>query len=618
MRRYFSFWRQTQSMSTNTGSFQSFEMHPALLRDVIKRQTGSLDRAVLEAAQNSVDAGASAMEITLTRDKLVVSDNGRGFTSSDEILANFKTFGRPHEASEAKVFGTFRMGRGQLMAYGINIWKTNQFQMIVDLGEDTALDKLGFELTTLEEPVPGCQVTVLFYRTLSNEQFVQTSNALQKALKWLSIPVYMDGQRLNEDFYSHQWQYREGHMVGDFSLTEKQLSIYNMGVHVKDVSTYMFGLGGTLVSLVPLSLNFARNDILESCPSWQQCRGLLAGIRMTLEKEKSQGSEPKKKSSGGDFSWTEKIPTLTVTQRKAALAYIVEHGEALEDHHYGQPLLLARYRNRKWISPRKLVKAASKTNNRVWAGSYHDSIAADGERFGLFTTLSDQNRHPMDKLIPALNKAFGCELVALSTEQAYQMVRGHVRALRRQNMTSTEETWRLALNNGIRYLGIMTYTASVMLGQMRSGEKVKVVHSPEDGLVVYVNRDVLDTIVDFSDCARLGITIATALIDHKTSSSDDAMTAEQKRQWAIDAHARAVEGLLGFANSVCNTIVNERAREINHLKTVHARIMDQLAACQQVSSDLRLWKGHLVSIREHIDKILASVEVVGEKPEEAA
>lgn len=54
-------------------------MHPKLLLDVIRRQAGTLGKAILESAMNAVDAKATRCNIKLSATTLEVSDNGLGF-----------------------------------------------------------------------------------------------------------------------------------------------------------------------------------------------------------------------------------------------------------------------------------------------------------------------------------------------------------------------------------------------------------------------------------------------------------------------------------------------------------------------------------------------------------
>jgi len=64
---------------------RQFKMHPKLLLDVIQKQAGTLGKALLEGAMNAVDAGASRFDVRIQPDIVVMSDDGKGFTSRDDI-----------------------------------------------------------------------------------------------------------------------------------------------------------------------------------------------------------------------------------------------------------------------------------------------------------------------------------------------------------------------------------------------------------------------------------------------------------------------------------------------------------------------------------------------------
>ncbi len=72
---------------------RKFSMHPDLLYSVIKNQAGSIGKAILELVMNSIDAGATRVDITLDRRTVKVADDGKGFTSRQEIDEFFETFG---------------------------------------------------------------------------------------------------------------------------------------------------------------------------------------------------------------------------------------------------------------------------------------------------------------------------------------------------------------------------------------------------------------------------------------------------------------------------------------------------------------------------------------------
>ena len=114
---------------------RTFKMHDKLLLDVIKKQAGSIQKAVLEGVMNSIEAGASQVDVTVEPTQIRIIDDGRGFQSRQEIELFFETFGQPHTESENKRWAQFRMGRGQLFAFGRNEWRTGPYVMRVDINQ---------------------------------------------------------------------------------------------------------------------------------------------------------------------------------------------------------------------------------------------------------------------------------------------------------------------------------------------------------------------------------------------------------------------------------------------------------------------------------------------------
>ena len=113
---------------------RSLKMHNKLLMDVIKKQSGTIDKSILEGTMNAVEAGATKVDISFIEEDgkalLSIEDDGEGISSIQEVEEHFQTFGTPHKESEHKTWAQFRMGRGQLFSFGINTWRTSTFEKI--------------------------------------------------------------------------------------------------------------------------------------------------------------------------------------------------------------------------------------------------------------------------------------------------------------------------------------------------------------------------------------------------------------------------------------------------------------------------------------------------------
>lgn len=268
---------------------RALRMHPRLLWDVITKQAGTLEKAVLEGVMNSCDAGATRCDVTIDRDTFSITDDGKGFASMEEIENFFETFGYPHEEGDAR-YGRFRMGRGQMFAFGANTWLSNGYKMHVDLRPQEALvstEGLGYEFSEVADGFRGCSISVALYKRLKPSDVDDVAAEIGRYVAWSPIPVTVNGKVVNRDPAKAKWdvetedayiKYREG---GD-------LTVYNLGVLVCNEHASRYGTGGLIVSKRQLDVNFARNSVMDKCPVW---RRVVAQVR------KDAGTAIKRKSN---------------------------------------------------------------------------------------------------------------------------------------------------------------------------------------------------------------------------------------------------------------------------------------------------------------------------------
>ncbi|WP_413037995.1 ATP-binding protein, partial [Pseudomonas savastanoi] len=62
---------------------------------MIHSQAGSIGKAIIELVMNSVDADATALRLTMTKEGFHCADDGRGFASREDVLRYFGRFGTP-------------------------------------------------------------------------------------------------------------------------------------------------------------------------------------------------------------------------------------------------------------------------------------------------------------------------------------------------------------------------------------------------------------------------------------------------------------------------------------------------------------------------------------------
>lgn len=253
--------------------------HNELLVKVIKDQAGTLDKGILEGVMNSREAGSEQVRIITQDDgkKLVLEDDGKGFRSEQEITEWFETFGTPHKASEGKTWARFRMGRGQLFAFGKNTWRTGEFRMVVDIKEWG----LEYELESGLEYFPGCRIEVELYQPMFGEYPCpyrskhQFKSVIRRQVLFMEGSILVDDGQINTpasglnwDVETDEWYFSFGH--------GSNFDWYNIGAYVMLWSPRLAGVTGVAVSKVAIDVNFARNDIKDECPVYQNAKLIIS------------------------------------------------------------------------------------------------------------------------------------------------------------------------------------------------------------------------------------------------------------------------------------------------------------------------------------------------------
>tara|TARA_Y100000310_G_C20670039_1_gene809743 strand:+ start:618 stop:2681 length:2064 start_codon:yes stop_codon:yes gene_type:complete len=257
--------------TTKTTEKSTFKLHPNMLYQAILRQAGSLEKAVLEGGMNSKDANAENCDITLTRTELRIVDDGQGFRNRKEIDEWFEVFGMPQDPDSDKTYGQFRMGRGQMFAFGVNTWHSGKFIMS---GIDIKKRGLDYDLTTQGNSSKGCDITVKLYKKLSEHDLLTTTRAIERLLRWMpsfGINLTLNGESFGKDARKEKWTFETPEAW--VKLTDgSNLDVYNLGAFVKGMYVREEGRGGTVVTKKMVEVNFARNDVMSSCKIWQAIR----------------------------------------------------------------------------------------------------------------------------------------------------------------------------------------------------------------------------------------------------------------------------------------------------------------------------------------------------------
>lgn len=251
---------------------RNFSVAPSIIYHLIVAQCGSLGKAALECAMNSTDAGASRIDIEITRKGIRIRDDGQGFRSREEIEAYFEVFGFEHQEGD-RTYGKFGIGRGQLWSFCSTVWRTGTFKMDVDIKNKG----LNYDLVENLEPVKGVTIEGTFYTPLKTSEIASFEKELEELAKYLQIPLYLNKKLISVSPSTQKWDHdieQAWIRISDGST----LAVYNLGVLVSHYPSYRFGCGGVVVTKpgVKLDLNMARNDILVAqCQVWKEIRKFL-------------------------------------------------------------------------------------------------------------------------------------------------------------------------------------------------------------------------------------------------------------------------------------------------------------------------------------------------------
>src|ERR1035437_6066516 len=224
----------------NRSERRAFGVHPAIILSLIREQSSSIEKAIAELVMNSVDAGATRVEIVVVKlnddgdHSFKITDDGRGMGNREQILSVFEIFGLPHQDGDAR-YGRFRVGRGQIMAHARVAWRSGQHHMFVDLRADDASD--GYILTTMDEYQPGCVVEGEFFEDLRDLTYdLSTSepdrSEIARLVRYIEIPVIMNGVRINRDASAQKWDYEDEFAWYRFSKHVQEVTVYDRGLCV--------------------------------------------------------------------------------------------------------------------------------------------------------------------------------------------------------------------------------------------------------------------------------------------------------------------------------------------------------------------------------------------------
>lgn len=258
----------------NVGQLETrrLTVSPHMIYALIKNQAGTLAKAVLECVMNSIDAGATKVDIKVDGKTLRIVDDGCGFATRASILSCFEVFGFEHKEGD-RTYGQFGIGRAQLWNFCTTKWRTRTFAMDVDI-KNKGLD---YDLQDNLADIAGLTIEGVFYTPMKTSEILAFEHEFASLALYAQIPVTVNGKLTSKDPSKEKWT----HDTPEAWINIREsgnLQVYNLGVFVREYPSYQVGCGGKIVTKpgVRLTLNMARNDIiLTDCKVWKKIKPFL-------------------------------------------------------------------------------------------------------------------------------------------------------------------------------------------------------------------------------------------------------------------------------------------------------------------------------------------------------
>lgn len=241
-----------------------FELDPQIIHHIIYSQAGSIGKAIIELLMNSVDAQATLVQLSISKDGFECRDDGNGFACREDVVRYFGRFGTPHADGDA-TYGRFRLGRGQIMAHASTVWSSNRWKMTVD----TRTMGYSYDLEELAAPMQGCAISGRWYEPLSDVEMMSAIQEIRDLVRYTPVAVILNERAITRDPTTEKWDFEDEHAYYRVKA-EGAVSIYNQGVLVRHDSSHLWGAGGLIVSKRAIALNVSRTEILrKTCPVWK-------------------------------------------------------------------------------------------------------------------------------------------------------------------------------------------------------------------------------------------------------------------------------------------------------------------------------------------------------------
>ncbi|WP_169577691.1 ATP-binding protein [Sinimarinibacterium sp. CAU 1509] len=261
-------------------SRENFVVASNVLYFLIERQSGELSRALMELVTNSIDGGATRVDVLLPRSGtgFEVIDNGAGFKDAEEVRAYYKHFAFVHtgdQYAKRRQFGFFGVGRGQIWQWASTRYITNHMEI------DTDVKVSGLDFTLREYSTvlhAGCRIVGTFYEPQTPLSLQATVRELGKWARFIECPIYVNGELVTQSRSDIAWSQEDEVAHYQFN-SDASLLVYNMGMFVCALPAGKFGTGGVILSKVPLALDMGRTQPQAAvCPVWRTIQSRVRAL----------------------------------------------------------------------------------------------------------------------------------------------------------------------------------------------------------------------------------------------------------------------------------------------------------------------------------------------------
>jgi len=276
-----------------------FEQSKELLKQVFCDQAGDIYKGIMEAVQNLSDGifeaeekgllnrENSRIEVNTDGEQLVIGGNGIGMTDED---ANgvFKIFGISQKRGNKNRLGEKGMGRGQIISM---VYDSADDSMVGSCEVISGNREVGGSIRIFDIDVPSLTFRVenpgtrfkgtkwILTKNEGNWNTVDIKKYVEENLAMLPIPIYVNQTKMNKKITKEKFErvIKTDDAVIGLNRWGTSFTLYERGLKVNEYDI-LSGYSGTIISKVPLKLNFARNDVKHDDRSWM-------GIRKDLKDE---------------------------------------------------------------------------------------------------------------------------------------------------------------------------------------------------------------------------------------------------------------------------------------------------------------------------------------------